>query len=244
MNLEPVSVPAARYYRYWWIVRIDFDYPVVDMASLSIVDSRFDFARDSRLEIVLVYYFRAFPGEDMQRDGSTANRRSRRWFLAAATTGVVATTAGCVGWVLDTGEADGPTREIEPEAVSDPREGTPGEFYTLLQRNEVGVESLQQTGNDLLLRYTSDADDEQESMEELAVILTVYNENLVKNDAGIEMLYGEISNPFDKQAHGWGAKAEWFEAYNAGEKDEPTLWTHVLNSRVYEEDLEEVRDAE
>ncbi|QCS42442.1 hypothetical protein [Natrinema versiforme] len=138
---------------------------------------------------------------------------SRRRFLGTAVAVGTAATAGCVGSLLGTTGSD--ENEIEPVEPSEPREGTPGEFYALVERNDLSVQSLRKDGSDLVLVYESNAATESESTTELEVITTVYNENLVKNDAGIDMLYAEVANPFEGQAHGWGVKTEWCERYNA-----------------------------
>lgn len=160
---------------------------------------------------------------------------SRRRLLGVAGAATLAGTAGCLGGLLSSSSR----RAIEREEPTEPRAGTPGEFYALLERNEIAVDALYQDGTSLELTYRSAADDESASTEEIAIVATVFNENLVKNDAGIETLYAEIANPFDGQAHGWGAETEWFEAYNDGEMNRLTLWNNIFNSRVFEDDLEE-----
>ncbi|QLG48216.1 hypothetical protein [Natrinema halophilum] len=141
--------------------------------------------------------------------------RSRRRFLVTAVAASSTAAAGCVGSLRQTSTAN----EIEPVEPSQPRKGTPGEFYTLVERNDIPVESLRKDGSDLVLRYSSSAETESESTTEIEIITTVYNENLVKNDAGIGMLYTEIADPFDGQARGWGVKTEWCERYNAAVTD-------------------------
>ncbi|MFC6769877.1 hypothetical protein [Natrinema soli] len=147
----------------------------------------------------------------------TAAPPSRRRFLGAAAAGGTTALAGCVGSLLDTSDSSG--NEIEPEEPSEPRKGTPGEFYTLVERNDIAVESLQWDESDLVLRYDSSASTESESTTEIEVITTLYNENLVKNDAEVDMLYAEVAEPFDGQAYGWGVKTEWCEQYNAAVAD-------------------------
>ncbi|MDF9746091.1 hypothetical protein [Natrinema salsiterrestre] len=147
----------------------------------------------------------------------SAGISSRRRFLCAAGTAGTAVTAGCAGSILGTSESD--ENEIEPEEPSEPRAGTPGEFYTLVERNDIPVESLRWDGSDMVLKYVSDAETEAESKEEIEIITTVYNENLVKHDAGVGTLFAEITNPFEEQAHGWGVKTEWCERYNAAVED-------------------------
>ncbi len=204
---------------------------------------------------------------------------SRRELLGSVTAVGAIATAGCLDSVL--GTAGSNENEIEPVEPSEPRKGTPGEFYTLVERNDVPVESLRWDGSDLVLAYESGAETESESTREIEIVTTVYNENLVKNDADVGMLYAEITNPFDGQAHGWGVKTEWCERYNeavaaaeggdesddnatetadtgsdggdgsttdndsSGSEREPSataamvLMSNVLNSRVYDEDLED-----
>ncbi|WP_226007199.1 hypothetical protein [Natrinema salinisoli] len=147
----------------------------------------------------------------------SAGISSRRRFLCAAGAAGTAVTAGCTGSILGASESD--ENEIEPEEPSEPRAGTPGEFYTLVERNDIPVDSLRWDGSDLVLKYVSDAETEAESKEEIEIITTVYNENLVKNDAGVGTLFAEITNPFTGQAHGWGVKTEWCERYNAAVED-------------------------
>ncbi len=208
---------------------------------------------------------------DDASSGPETGRTRRRFLSTAAAAGSVA-TAGCTGSLLGTSKSN----EIEPEELSQPREGTPGEFYTLVERNDIPVESLRWDGSDLVLRYRSSATTESDSRTEIEIITTVYNENLVKNDADVGMLYAEIANPFDGQARGWGVKTEWCERYNeavAGSSDDSgsgdgssgdggtrteegnstneseqmsaadsaamILMSNVLNTRVYEEDLED-----
>ncbi|OLZ40804.1 hypothetical protein A6E15_07280 [Natrinema saccharevitans] len=148
----------------------------------------------------------------MTDDSPNGAAPSRRELLGAATTVGAVATAGCLDSVL--GTADSSENEIEPVEPSEPREGTPGEFYTLVERNDVSVESLRWDGSDLVLEYESGATTESESTREIEIVATVYNENLVKNDADVGMLYAEVTNPFDGQAHGWGVKTEWCEQYN------------------------------
>lgn len=147
----------------------------------------------------------------------TAAPSSRRRFLGAAAAGGTTAVAGCLGSLLDTSDSN--ENEIEPEEPSEPRKGTPGEFYTLVERNDIAVESLRWDGSDLVLQYDSSASTESESTTEIEVITTVYNENLVKNDADVDMLYAEVTETFDGQAYGWGVKTEWCEQYNAAVAD-------------------------
>ena len=140
-----------------------------------------------------------------------ARGHSRRAVLATGAVFASASLAGCLGGVLDSSSG---YQEIEPETPSDPRAGTPGEFYSLVEKNDIEVASLTTDETDLFFHYYSDAETEEKSITEIEIIATVYNENLVRNDAGFEMLYAEIENPFDGQALGWGVRTEWCERYN------------------------------
>lgn len=169
----------------------------------------------------------------MPVDSSRSVVRSRRHFLAGAGTLGAVASAGCLGSILSTSPS---SEEIEPEEPND--NGTPGEFYTVVEANDVEVASLLRQDSDLALTYYSNAGDEEASLNEIATITTVYHEILVNHGTDLEMLYGEIANPFDEQAHGWGAKTEWFVQYDEGEMTQLTLWNSILNSRVFEGDVE------
>ena len=80
------------------------------------------------------------------------------------------------------------------------------------------------------------------TMEEVGAITDIFNEILMKNGDGDEygMLIGEIENPLDDQPHGWGAKTEWFEDYNADEMSEMDLMMSISGLVVYEDDIDEV----
>jgi len=210
---------------------------------------------------------------------------SRRRFLGATAAAAVGATAGCLDAVLGAGSG-----EISPEEPSEPREGTAGEFYYLLEENDLEVESLVRDGPELFLTYRSAAEDvedlmgvvdgaeleedrddsgaEDESTDdegigeadggdestdgepatdpeemaaeewELEVVVTVFNEILVKHGTDVEMLIAEVTNPIDEQAHGWGVRTEWLEAHNDGEMNTMSLWMNVLGSRIFEEDVE------
>lgn len=142
----------------------------------------------------------------------SARSPSRRRFLGTAAAVGTAATAGCLGSILGTAGSD--ENEIEPEEPSEPRAGTPGEFYTLVERNDIPVESLRWDGSDLVMLYDSQADTEAESRREIEVVTTVFNEILVRHDAGVGTLFAENTTPFEGQAHGWGVKTEWCERYN------------------------------
>lgn len=151
--------------------------------------------------------------------------------LGIATLGA-STLAGCLGSI------SGSSREsIEPEPVDDDPEGTPGEMYTLLERNDIVVDEMFREDDELTLKYDSTATDVEESEDEIGVIVTVFNELIVEDETDFEICYGIVEPGFEAQAHGWGVKTEWLENYNAGTLEESTLWHYILNSRVYEEDI-------
>lgn len=231
------------------------------------------------------------------------SRSSRRRFLGGAASAGLCATAGCLDAVLGTGSG-----QISPEEPSEPREGTAGEFYYLLEENDLEVEALVRDGPELFLTYrsaaegiedlmgvvdeaeldeagedrdgseageddtgqtgsddepteeddgddgsvgegdepTADGDEPAVDPEEMAaeeweleVVVTVFNEILVKHGTDVEMLVAEVANPIDEQAHGWGVRTEWLEAHNDGEMNAMSLWMNVLGSRVFEEDVEE-----
>ena len=80
------------------------------------------------------------------------------------------------------------------------------------------------------------------TMEEVGAITDIFNETLMKHGDGDEygMLIGEIENPLEDQPHGWGAKTEWFERYNAGEMSEMDLMMSISGLVVYEDQIDEV----
>ena len=204
---------------------------------------------------------------------------SRRGLLGAAVGLGVATTAGCLGSITG---SDGNRYESTP--VSDPPDGTPGEFYYVLEERvegyDVTVEALYENDGDLILEYHSDAetaiedrDDESDdidvgddteegddtdaddvdelfgddpvqeyTLDEIGIIADVFNEILMKHGDGSSygMLVGDIVNPIEGQAYGWGAKSAWFDRYNDGEMDETQLMLSISQLQVYEEDIDEV----
>ena len=208
---------------------------------------------------------------------------SRREFLGGlAATGAVA-TAGCLGGFI--GSSSG--QSFDPSEPSNPPEGTPSEFYYVLEEGlreyEITVEAMYENDGDLILEYEStvdpalagetaedvdsedEADDtedettdsetegeepadvgtdplEQATMDELGVIVQAYNEIVVQNGGGTEyeMLIGDIVNPLEGQAYGWGVRQEWLEAYNEGELQQFALWMQISQFIVYEEDIDEV----
>ncbi|GAB3027452.1 hypothetical protein [Natronobiforma cellulositropha] len=153
--------------------------------------------------------------------------RTRRSVLAAAGVAGLTATAGCLDAVLGSSP-----QAIEPEEPSEPRRGTPGEFYTLLERNDLQVEALTRDGDHLILEYYSNAETEEESIEEIGVVVQVFNAIIVAHGTDLELFIAEIRNPFDGQAHGWGLEPWLLEAYNEGEADEMAVFGSILGSRV------------
>lgn len=141
-----------------------------------------------------------------------ADSSSRRRFLGGALgAATMAATAGCLDSVLSSSGAT----PIEPEEPTEPREGTPEEFYYFLEANGIEVDELTRDGDDLLLTYRSEATDVDESDAEIVVIYEVYKQALVHRGSAVEFLYTEISNPFDGQALGWGIDTEWVHQYDS-----------------------------
>ncbi|WP_121741939.1 hypothetical protein [Natronorubrum halophilum] len=139
---------------------------------------------------------------------------SRRHFLgAAAGTATTAVTAGCLGSLVDTTSST----QIEPEPPSDPREGSPGEFYYFLEENGIEVDELAREDDELYLTYRSEAEAVEESDEEIWLIYEVYKRALIRRGSEIEFLYTEIANPFDGQALGWGINSEWVHQFDSDE---------------------------
>ncbi|MCU4974302.1 hypothetical protein OB955_16370 [Halobacteria archaeon AArc-m2/3/4] len=205
---------------------------------------------------------------------------SRRRFLgAAAGTATMAATAGCLGSVLSASNA------VEPEQPTEPREGTPGEFYYFLEANDIEVDRLAEDDDELFLTYRSDAETVEESDDEIVVIYEIYKQALIHRGSEITFLYTEIANPFEGQALGWGINSEWVHRFDSPDEDadadedpedvegnesvetEPagddsegnetdgnetdetdnaldmnqiTLWSNIMNTKVYQEDVDAV----
>ena len=185
----------------------------------------------------------------------------RRFLRAAVGLGAMA-TAGCLGSGGD---------RYEPTPVGDPPDGTPGEFYYVLEERvegyDITVEALYENDGDLILEYysnaetaiedTDDTDDTDEAdvdellggdpvqeytLDEIGIVADAFNEVLIKQGDGSSygMLIGDIVNPMEGQAYGWGAKSAWFEQYNDGEMDETQLIMSISQLQVYEADIDEV----
>ncbi|MDG5819055.1 hypothetical protein [Natronococcus sp. A-GB7] len=179
---------------------------------------------------------------------------SRRRFLTTTATVTAVGLSGCTG----------STGQITPQEPSEPREGSPEEFYYFLEDNDVAVEELAREDDELFLTYDSEAETIEESDEEIMVIYEVYKLALIHRGSEIEYLYSEIADPFEEQALGWGIDSEWVHRFDdeEGEGDETdanestnssvgneseeldmdqiTLWSNIMNTKVYEDDVEAV----
>ena len=213
---------------------------------------------------------------------------SRRQFLGGTAVTGLAGLAGCLGtFVGGSGRSS-----FDPVEPAEPPEGTPNEFYYVLEERlegyEITVDAMYEHDGDLILQYRStvdadlaeedvdepdsneadssagddatesdDAEDEpvlpendpndelhQATIDEMGVIVQAYNQTVVQNGGAeeYEMLVGDIVNPLAGQAHGWGVKTEWLEAYNDGDLEQFALWMQISQFIVYEEDLEAVSD--
>lgn len=189
----------------------------------------------------------------------------RRLLGAAAGTAATVATAGCLSSLVGTSPS---ATEIEPVEPSEPREGSPGEFYFFLEEHEIKVDELLREDNELFLTYRTDAETVEESNEEITIVYEIYKQALIHRDSPVEYLYAEIANPFDEQALGWGIDTEWVHEYDSEDPDDESavdadnetagnetassssdsnqlaLWNMILNTKVYEEDVEAVGDDE
>ena len=219
---------------------------------------------------------------------------TRRKLLGAAVGLGVTASAGCLGSIGGSGGD-----RYDPTPVSDPPDGTPEEFYYVLEERvegyDITVEALYENDGDLILEYHSAAETELEAaagsdadrgsneddgetddevddsetddevddgetdddvdeeilgdgpvqeytLDEIGIIADAFNEVLMKHGDGASygMLVGDIVNPIEGQAYGWGAKSTWFEQFNEGQIDEAQLLFSISQLQVYEEDVDEV----
>lgn len=165
-------------------------------------------------------------------DGAGRGRRSRRSLLRGAGALGIAATAGC----FDTALGGSSRQEIEPVEPSEPREGTPGEFYYFLEANGIAVDSLYRNGSDLELTYRSEAETVEESNDEIGIVYQVFAQALVLRGSDVEKLLAEIVDTFDEQADGWGINAEWVEQLESGEIDEGAVWGAIVDSKVHDDE--------
>lgn len=179
----------------------------------------------------------------MQRRSSDA-RLSRRSLLGATGSAAIAATAGCLGSALSSSPG---RQQIEPTEPDEDREGTPEEFYYFLEENGIEVESLEREGDDLFLVYDSDAEDLEESEEEIWTVVEVYRRALIQRGSEIDQLIVELTDSFDEQADGWGLDTEWIVRLDDEEMSLFELWNHIVQTMVGGErsaGLVELEDAD
>ncbi|NGM70164.1 hypothetical protein G6M89_14295 [Natronolimnobius sp. AArcel1] len=189
-----------------------------------------------------------------QADGDDNSRRppaatgssrglTRRHALAAVGLVSLSTTAGCVDSVAS---ITGNQASVEPESPGDDPDGTPGEFYYLLEQNDISVDELYHDTeeNTLSLFYESDAEDEVESDDEIGIIYQVYSGGLLERGSDVQALYTEVVDGFDGQTTGWGIETEWIELLEDGEIDENQLWSAIVESKAYEDDDADGEDSD
>lgn len=71
-----------------------------------------------------------------------------------------------------------------------------------------------------MLLYEFDAETVEESDEEILVVYEAYRQALIQRGSEIEFLYCKITNPFDRQGHGWGVDTKWAHRYDSDGSDE------------------------
>ncbi len=170
---------------------------------------------------------------------------SRRQALATAGTLSLGATAGCLDAVPFIGDSRVPVEPEEPADYSNESDefnesddgpvATPEEFYYLLEDNGIIVEELyyDEDDNDLILFYRSEAENHDESDDEIGLIYLVFRDGLIGRGATINHLYTEVSGGFDGQVEGWGVNSEWAENDLAGEYDELDVWNGIINTMVF-----------
>ncbi|OVE85240.1 hypothetical protein B2G88_11680 [Natronolimnobius baerhuensis] len=160
---------------------------------------------------------------------------SRRHALAGAGTFALGVTAGCLDSIAS---VTGGQTSVDPEPTGDEPTGTPGEFYTYLERNDIVVEELYHnpSENTLSLFYESSATDAVESDEEIGLIFQVYMSGLLEGGSDIEALYTEVVDGFDGQVVGWGIQSEWVELFQEGEITDQQLWSTIAETKAYDDE--------
>lgn len=178
---------------------------------------------------------------------------SRRQALTGIGCLSLGTTAGCLDSVRNLGRSRVPVDAkapagwddergtiVEPEDDADEQPATAGEFYFLLEENEITVDELYKDteSNDLILFYESDAETPAESDEEIALIYHVFKEGLIARGLDVNYLYTEIvpESRFDGQTGGWAVNSQWAERHVAGEVDSLAVWNKIADTKVYDED--------
>ncbi|THE64342.1 hypothetical protein D8Y22_13075 [Salinadaptatus halalkaliphilus] len=164
------------------------------------------------------------------------DRPTRRQALAAAGTVSVGSMAGC----LDSLPFLDNTRvEVEPEEPDDDDpDASPEEFYYILEDNGITVDELyyDTEDDDIILFYESDAEDQQESDEEVWLIYVLFRDGLVDRETDANHLYTEVLGGFDGQVEGWGANSEWAEDHLEGTVTDLTVWNGIVDTMVYPDD--------
>ncbi|EMA32392.1 hypothetical protein [Halobiforma nitratireducens] len=178
--------------------------------------------------------------EDERRRRSATSRESagrstlsRRQALSALGSVSIAATAGCLSSPLNVFSDQ---TEVTPTEPGENPDGTPGEFYFLLEQNGIGVDELYHNPEEgeLILFYESDADDFPESDAEIGTIYQVFSGGLIDRGSDVEYLFTEVKGGFDGQVDGWRIERRWVEQHQNGEIDEHELWENIVDHKVYE----------
>lgn len=177
------------------------------------------------------------------RDVSDRSKLSRRRALSTVGTLSLVGTAGC----LDALNLGTDREEITPEPPGDEPDGTPGEFYYLLEdidELEIEIDSVQidreyhvdgDVYEALFLFYRSNAEDFDESDSEIMTIYQAFRE-LVDHGTEIDLLITDVQDGFEGQVDGWSVNAAWAEQHlNDEDIDETDIWRQiVVHGKVYE----------
>ncbi|ELY90412.1 hypothetical protein C483_12908 [Natrialba hulunbeirensis JCM 10989] len=158
------------------------------------------------------------------------------------TTAAVGLTAGCLDSIRHIGQTRVP---VDPEDPGDDPDATPGEFYHLLEENDIAVNELYHDteDDDWILFYESAASDAVESDDEIALIYRVFSEGMVDRGAEVNHLYTEVEDRFDGQVEGWAVNAQWAEEHLDGEASDIELWNAIAGTKQYEDGEEPGADA-
>lgn len=181
-------------------------------------------------------------GPSRTRPSTRANsdyRPNRRGILATVGTLSLGLSAGCLSAIPGL-EGTQHQELVEPEERGDDPDGTPGEFYHLIDEHGVVVDELYYNSDEerLDLFYDSNAETIEESNEdEIAVIYQAYQE-LIDHGSPVEALHTEIIEPFDGQAEGWHVQTTWVEQLLSEEATINELWAKVMESKVYSDGTE------
>ncbi|OIB57653.1 hypothetical protein [Natrialba sp. SSL1] len=158
------------------------------------------------------------------------------------TTAAVGLTAGCLDSIRHIGQTRVP---VDPEEPGDDPDATPGEFYHLLEENDIAVDELYHDteDDDWILFYESAASDAVESDDEIALIYRVFSEGMIDRGAEVNHLYTEVEDRFDGQVKGWAVNAQWAEEHLDGEASDIELWNAIAGTKQYEDGEEPGADA-